>query len=315
MRRTSYQEQPLSSESIAEPSRPGMPTTVPEPSPDGGEGHGPADSSARCSGCGAPLAADQRYCLECGEPRVPVSSFLLGSTSPQAPAPSSGPPSLAPPGAPVEGSRRGGWLAAIAFVGVLLLAMGVGVLIGRAGNTKQVPAAPEVVTVDSGGGGTTGAASSGEVAFTGDWPAGTSGYTIQLETLPQAGTAVSAVESAKATATAKGAKVVGALKSEEFSSLPSGQYVIYSGVYHSRSEAAKQLAPLKKTFPQASVVHVSSGGGGGAASSGGSSAGASGQGSTPNHPAPPSVLKSLNNSKGKSYEEKSKNLPNVVETG
>ncbi len=54
-------------------------------------------------------------------------------------------------------------------------------------------------------------------SFTGDWPSGTSGYTVQLQTLPQSRTQVSAVEAAKAAATAKGAKSVGALKSEEFS--------------------------------------------------------------------------------------------------
>jgi hypothetical protein len=36
-------------------------------------------------------------------------------------------------------------------------------------------------------------------------------------------------------------------------------------------------------------------------------------GSSEAHPAPPSVLEGLSKSKGKSYEEKSKNLPDVVE--
>ena len=40
-----------------------------------------------------------------------------------------------------------------------------------------------------------------------------------------------------------------------------------------------------------------------------------GVGETPSKPAPPSVLNNLRSSKGKSYEEKSKNLPDVVETG
>ncbi len=38
-------------------------------------------------------------------------------------------------------------------------------------------------------------------------------------------------------------------------------------------------------------------------------------GSSESHPAPPTVLKNLKGAKGKSYEEKSKNLPDVVETG
>jgi hypothetical protein len=155
-----------------------------------------------------------------------------------------------------------------------------------------------------------------EASFSGDWPAGRSGYTVELQKLPQAGTAVSAVEAAKAAASAKGAKAVGALKSEEFSSLTPGSYVVYSGVYHSKAEAEKALSGLKKSFPGASAIHVSSAGSG--SSEGASAAGSpsgSGVGSSESHPAPPSVLKSLNTTKGKSYEERSKNLPDVVETG
>jgi hypothetical protein len=194
----------------------------------------------------------------------------------------------------------------------------VGVLIGRAGAPKQSPAPAQVITLASPG--STGSAGSGtdaEATFTGDWPAGTSGYTVQLQTLPQSGTTVSAVEAAKTSAGAKGAKAVGALKSEEFSSLTAGEYVIYSGVYHKKPEAEKALGALKSSFPGAKVISVSNGGSssGGSSSSSESGSSAGGPGSNENHPAPPSVLKSLKGTKGKSYEEKSKNLPDVVETG
>ncbi|HEX7609942.1 MAG TPA: SPOR domain-containing protein, partial [Solirubrobacteraceae bacterium] len=152
-------------------------------------------------------------------------------------------------------------------------------------------------------------------AFTGDWPSGTKGFTVQLQTLPQAGTTVGAVAAAKSQASGKGATAVGALKSEEFTSLTTGNYVIYAGVYHKRAEAQKALAGLKKTFPSASVIEVSNGSSSSSSSpsSGGSSS--SGGGSNINHPAPPSALEGLKGVKGKSYEERSKNLPNVVETG
>ncbi len=200
----------------------------------------------------------------------------------------------------------------IAGVGVLLLAMGVGVLIGRSGAPKQSAAAPQVITVASAapatGADTT---SPAETSFTGDWPSGKSGYTVQLQTLPQSGTAVSAVESAKSAAGAKGAKAVGALKSEEFSSLSSGSYVIYSGIYNKKPEAEKALTGLKKSFPGANVIRVSNSGASSTAEPPTSSPG--GVGESESHPAPPSVLKSLKSAKGKSYEEKSKNLPDVVE--
>jgi hypothetical protein len=198
-------------------------------------------------------------------------------------------------------------------VGVLLLAMGVGVLIGRSAGSKQLTAPAQVISVGSAqAGGASSAA--GESSFTGDWPAGSTGYTVQLQTLPAPGTSLSAVEAAKTAASAKGAKAVGALKSEEFSSLAAGNYVIYAGIFHKRPEAEKALAGLKKSFPGASLIRVSNAGSGSSSESSGSSSG-TGVGSSEAHPAPPSVLKSLNTSKGKSYEERSKNLPNVIETG
>jgi hypothetical protein len=214
-------------------------------------------------------------------------------------------------------AQRNNTLTVIAGVGVLLLAMGVGVLIGRSGETKSSPApaptisvASSVPTTSPGAGG-----AAAEATFASSWPSGTSGWTVQLQKLPQAGTAVSAVEAAKSSAAAKGATAVGALKSEEFSSLTAGSYVIYSGVYHAKAQAEKALASVNKSFPGASVIHVSNG----ASEAGGKatppSSGAGGVGKSPTHPAPPTVLKNLNNSKGKSYEEKSKNLPDVVETG
>src|SRR4051794_28366520 len=81
-----------------------------------------------------------------------------------------------------------------------------------------------------------------EAAFTADWPSGTKGYTVQVQTLPVAGTTVAAVAAAKTAALGKGAGSVGALKPSEYSSLGGENYVVYSGVYHKRGEAEKALA-------------------------------------------------------------------------
>jgi hypothetical protein len=92
--------------------------------------------------------------------------------------------------------------------------------------------------------------------------------------------------------------------------------VIYSGVYHKRGEAEKALNGLRKSFPGAKVIKVSNGAGGASGTgSAGSSSSSGAAGSSESHPAPPSVLNQLKGAKGKSYEEKSKNLPDVVETG
>jgi len=268
--------------------------------------------AATCTACGSPLAEDQRYCLECGERSPATSEFLRSAAPGQAPAgpPPARPPAVAPP--PSSPGRPNQTLSVIAGIGVLLLAMGVGVLIGRAGSSSGKTAPAQVITVGSAAP-TTGAGSTGgEESFTGDWPSGTKGYTVQLQTLPE-GTTPAAVTTAKSADSAKGATGVGALREADFSSFSGSGYVIYSGVFHKQAEAQKALGPLKGKFPGAKVVEVSNGSGSGSKAS--ESSAPAGTGNSLAHPAPPSVLKNLSKAKGKSYEEQSKNLPNVVETG
>lgn len=97
-----------------------------------------------CVSCGAALHADQRYCLECGirngRPRL---AFMDGRTAPQAE-----PPFVAPAPAAAERTTASG-VTLIAGVATLLLAMGVGVLIGAAGNKAPAPAASSRVQVVS----------------------------------------------------------------------------------------------------------------------------------------------------------------------
>jgi hypothetical protein len=290
-----------------------------------------------CAACEAPLASDQRYCLECGERCMPTRRVSHGrapsvtAAPPEAPAATavaaaaaSRPPSAQPPDAarsPGDDTGRSNAVTVIAGVGVLLLAMGVGVLIGRSGgNSPRVTAAaPQVISVASAPAAAASPSGSEAATLADDWPAGTSGYTVQLQSLPQAGTQASAVEAAKTAAGSKGAKDVGALESDDFSSLKAGSYIVYSGVFHKHAEAVKAQAGLKHSFPGASVIKVSSGGAAGASAAGasvGSKSGASdGAGASENHPASPAVVERLSKTKGKSYEEKSKNLPDVISTG
>lgn len=217
-----------------------------------------------------------------------------------------------------EGPPRSPMLTIIAGVGVLLLAMGVGVLIGRAGAGSAGKGPAQVITVAAGGASnaTAGsAAGGGEESFTGDWPSGTKGYTVELQELPE-GTTPAAVSQAKSAASAKGASAVGALKKSEYSSLSGGGYLIYSGVYHKKPEAQKVLGALKSKFPGASVVEIANGGGttGGAGTPAEKAEAAGAEKELPK-PAPSSALKNLNHAKGKSYVEQSSQLPNVVETG
>lgn len=280
----------------------------------------PADAVGRCASCGAPLAADQRYCLECGERRVAMSSVLAGAMpAPEATQSAAAvPPPATPPSPPrgpaaPDGPNRNSTLTVIAGVGVLLLAMGVGVLIGRSGNSSKPAAAPEVITVGSSGPNTgTATTATTETTFKGDWPSGKTGFTVELQTLPKSGTAVSAVEAAKTAASAKGATAVGALESSEFSSLSGESYVIYAGDYGKRAEAQKALGGLKKSFPAAKVVEISNGSG--SAAKEGSEPPAKSPGGVGESESKPAKVPSVKSLKGKNYEEKAKNIPDVVET-
>lgn len=121
-----------------------------------------------CQNCNAPMAPDQRYCLNCGarggEARLPFLDILRADQEMEVVpygqplagrAPARGPVGVAPlPVAPVTTQER---LQAnsglIAGVGVLLLAMLIGVLIGSGfGNDNtQAAAAPQVISVGGGG--------------------------------------------------------------------------------------------------------------------------------------------------------------------
>lgn len=213
-----------------------------------------------CAECGAPLAADQRYCINCGrrrgEPRV-------AAEAPQAaPAPAAPPPSDA--GRPNDVSPLGAVLG-VALLGGMLL---IGVLIGRgdsgddqATTTFQVGEAPAATTTTTPNDSTAGEPES-EPATTGsaipsDWPAGTNGFTVQITTLPKSGATPETVDAARSGAEASGAEDVGVLDSDQYPSLTPGNYVIYSGVFDTRDEATSRLDELGSDVTGGTVVEVS----------------------------------------------------------
>jgi hypothetical protein len=110
-----------------------------------------------CSACGAPLATDQRYCLNCGQartgPRLDFTKHLtpaMGGGPPMAAAGAAGAAGAAP--APGAGQSQMSMqqinpitaIFAIALLGVMLL---LGVLIGKDDDgTATVAAAPATTT-------------------------------------------------------------------------------------------------------------------------------------------------------------------------
>ncbi|MGN6257268.1 MAG: hypothetical protein ACTHN3_05885 [Solirubrobacterales bacterium] len=120
-----------------------------------------AGSGDNCPNCGATLAADQRYCLNCGQrrgdPRLPFMdavTFMESSKQPVAQAQSTAPP---PP--PDRRPFMSANASLVAGVATLILAIGVGVLIGRSGDSGSSNAAsqtPQIIRVGGSGGGEAG---------------------------------------------------------------------------------------------------------------------------------------------------------------
>jgi hypothetical protein len=207
-----------------------------------------------CAFCGAGLAGDQRYCLNCGHRRPEVDSpFGRQEATPASP------PQEAHARSPIVIAGRPISPAALgAGLGIFVCALLLGLLIGNGGEgAKQVAAAPQVIRVTVPGA----AAAAQPASFTSDWQAGKDGFTVQLQTLPKDGTQPDQVAQAKSDAQSKGAADVGALDSDEFASLDPGNYVIYSGIFDTRKQAKRALGRLKSDFPGAKVTKVSASGG------------------------------------------------------
>jgi hypothetical protein len=113
-----------------------------------------------CPNCGARMAADQRYCLNCGhrrgDPRLPFMDAVVFMESMNAPGGAAGTPPP-PPSEPKSSNRMNANAALIAGVATLVLAIGVGFLIGRSSHDNSNNAAAEapikVIEVGGGGGG------------------------------------------------------------------------------------------------------------------------------------------------------------------
>jgi len=149
--------QPQSPENAAAPARP-------DEAPTGSLLLGSV--SDRCANCGATMASDQRYCVECGERR---GSGRFALTSPAAK-----PETATSSSSRTSDGRHHFWGSSgatiVAGIATLVLAMGVGVLIGRTGNnnnnTPAKAAAPTVVTVNGGSGTATPAQTSTQTTST-----------------------------------------------------------------------------------------------------------------------------------------------------
>ena len=210
-----------------------------------------------CAVCRAPLAADQRYCLNCGTRRAEARLPFLELLDPGRDVVVERPPAPPPPSPP---PRRAAWALAAGTAGAALLALGLaaGMLVSGDDPPAPVAAKPPVVNITNAVPAAP-AATAAPVSFTSDWPAGQEAWTVQLQSLPKGATTPDAVRAAKDAATTAGAPDVGALDSDAFDGLDAGAYMVYSGVFDTRKEARRALADLKQDFPAAAVVQVGGG--------------------------------------------------------
>jgi len=114
-----------------------------------------APVSDRCTNCQSPLAPDQRYCVNCGERRGKARFSFEALMARPEPAP--------PPERPRRRPTVSSGVSLILSIATLLLAMGVGVLIGHNNSTNktiQSAVAPQVIKIQGGGGGSGNGASS-----------------------------------------------------------------------------------------------------------------------------------------------------------
>jgi hypothetical protein len=214
-----------------------------------------------CPRCGAAYGPDQEYCLECGQ-RLKPAGGIFGR--------------LAGVWQQRLGWYPGDWIwpvllflliaVAGATAAIVLADAGTGssTLVATQGGAPHSPTtAPSTATValpsvpsgtPSGGPSTTTAPRPGALTA---WPAGQSGYTVVLESIPASGNGRSlALARARAASTA-GLPQVGVLDSSRYSSLHPGYSVVFSGIYNSRGQAdAAQAAANAKGFSAAYVRQI-----------------------------------------------------------
>jgi hypothetical protein len=224
---------------------------------------GPAPPELRCPRCGTPYESNQEYCLECG--------LRLG-----------GEPTLVHR---LEAAWRerfdfypGDWMWP-ALLGLLLAVAGAtgAILVGASngsdnrpivathGGTPHTPSAPpatETVALPTVPSGTPTATTAPPAPTTTSpptpaagaltaWPAARNGFTVVLESIPIGAGRSFAAARARAAARS-GLPQVGVIDSGRFSSLHAGYFVVFSGIYGTRSAADQaRVTASAKGYPAA----------------------------------------------------------------
>ena len=229
-----------------------------------------------CPRCGAPYRPDQEYCLECGL-RLGGSRGAFRT--------------LEAAWRERFSSYPGDWIwpvllglviAAAGATGAILLGASTGggghTIVATKSGTAHVPTTPaatETVGLPTVPSGTPTATSTPPTATTPAppttasppgapapgsltaWPATRNGFTVVLESIPISAGRSFAVARARAAARA-GLPKVGVLESGRYSSLHPGYFVVFSGIYGTRSEADQaRLTASERGYPAAYAREIS----------------------------------------------------------
>ncbi len=232
------------------------------PEPRGGASPAGASGHLLCEQCRAPVDREQRYCVSCGARQTHAPDPAVGYFAAAAAARRS---ARARP----RSSRDGRAPLYGLFFMLLPLAVAVGVLVGRGGSNDNAALLallrnqkPIVVNTTAAGPAPAAATATAAATSASTPPSSATlgtGFVVELQTLPTAGTTEATVTAADSAATAKGATALGLISPTTTRTSPDqgpADYVIYSGFYTSRSAATAALGRLKSRFPTAKVIAV-----------------------------------------------------------
>jgi hypothetical protein len=198
--------------------------------------HAPEDlpSGEVCAHCGSPLREDQEWCLECGAARTlihrppdwRIAALVIGSVV---------------------------VLALIAFaIALVNLSSNADRVAGAqtsrasAAATASPKAATAATATGAAGAPSASGAASAKIA---SWPVGLSGWTVVL-----AGTRSQSTANAEAARLAASGLNVGVLDSSQHPSMKPGEWIVFSGRYPGRSEAAAAATALSAKVPSATPL-------------------------------------------------------------
>jgi hypothetical protein len=233
-----------------------QPGPPPAPDAEGGE----------CPRCGTPYEPLQEYCLECGL-RLPVQRGII--------------PVLATAWRRRFRRYPGDWLwPVLGLLIIAALAAAVGILATQdnGSGTKTRAETQASVPLSTGTGVTATTPTDTETApeptesvptttapaqppppppsnTLTEWPPGKNGWTIVLSSIPQSSGRPAAANVAR-NALSAGLTDVGIIDSSQFSSLHTGYYVVFTGIYDTENEARAGLDTAQGSYPQSYVRQI-----------------------------------------------------------